>query len=57
MSGQIVGDDSLALITAFGQTEMIFLRDIAEHGGTEMADDGGSNGACDVVVACSDVGS
>ena len=41
---------------SLGKPEVLFGRDVAEHGGAVPADHGGADGGGDVVVAGSDVG-
>ena len=56
VGGDFVGDDALLHVVEFGQAEMFFRRDVAEHGGAVPAGQGGADGAGDVVVAGGDVG-
>ena len=52
----LVGHDTRAHIVAVGQCQVFLGRDVAEHGRAERADDGGTNGRGDVVVARGNVG-
>src|SRR3974390_2290736 len=52
----LVGDHAFLHVVAVGQTEMLFWRHVAEHGGTEPADHGSADRRGYVVVARRDVG-
>ena len=56
MGCELIGHDSLTDVIALGEAEVLLLRDVAEHGGTLMSDDRGTDSPRDVVVASTDVG-
>lgn len=51
MSREFVGDDPLADILFIGESQVLFARDVAEHGTALLSDHGAPDGTCDVVVA------
>src|SRR5579884_4059377 len=51
-----VGDDPVLDVLPVGQAQMLLGGDVAEHGRTQLADDGRPDGRGDVVVAGGDVG-
>ena len=56
MGSELIGHDSLTDVIALGEAEVLLLRDVAEHGGTLMPDDRGTDSPRDVVVASTDIG-
>ena len=56
MGSELVGHDSLTDVIALREAEVLLLRDVAEHSGTLMPYDRGTDSPCDVVVASTDVG-
>ena len=56
MGGNFVGDDAVFHVFFVGQPEVLFRRDVAQHGRAVPPDHGCANRRRDVVVAGSDVG-
>src|SRR3954453_18797231 len=55
MSCNFVSDDSVLHVFLIGKPEVLFGRDVAEHGGAVPSNHGRSDGGSDVIVAWSDV--
>ncbi len=56
MCGDFVGNNAFLHIVSVRQSEMFFRGYVAEHCASEPPDHRGTNTACDVIVAGSDVG-
>ena len=56
VGGDLVGDDAVLDVFFVGQAEVLFRRDVAQHGGAVPSDHGRADGAGDVVVAGGDIG-
>ena len=52
---ELVGHHALTYVLALGETEVLLLRHVAEHGRTEVPDHSGADSARDVVVARADI--
>ncbi len=56
MRGNLVGNDSGPHVILVGQAEVLFRRDIAEHGSSIPADHRSTDGRSDVIIPGGDVG-